>query len=85
MWSKELRDYTAEHFGDTVITLLKKDTQDIFASGYYRDIYLPERIASLVPVEERNKRLILVSYDGKRFIFAYETIEELIEDGWAID
>lgn len=85
MWSKELRDYTAEHFGDTVITLLKKDTQDIFAAGYDRDIYLPERIASLVPVEERNKCLILASYDGKRFISAYETIEELIEDGWAID
>ena len=85
MWSKELRDYTAEHFGDTGITPLKKDTQDVFAAGYDMGIYLSERIASLVPVKERNKRLILASYDGKRFISAYETVEELIEDGWAID
>ena len=85
MWSKGLRDYTAEHFGDTVITLLKKDTQDVFAAGYDRGIHLPEHIASLIPAKERDKRLILASYDGKRFISAYETIEELIEDGWAID
>lgn len=63
MWSKELRDYTAEHFGDTGITPLKKDTQDVFAAGYDMGIYLSERIASLVPVEERNKRLILASCD----------------------
>ena len=85
MWSKELRDYTARHFGDTVITLLKKDTQDVFAAGYDRGIHLPEHIASLIPAKERDKRLILASYDGKRFISAYETIEELIEDGGAID
>ena len=85
MWSKELRDHTAEHFGDTVITLLKKDTEDVFAAGYDRGIHLPEHIASLVPAKERNKRLILASYDGKGFISAYETIEELIEDGWTID
>ena len=85
MWSKEMRNHTARRFGDTGFLLLEKDMLDVFCSVYDRDIYLPERIASLVPAEERNKRLILVSYDGKRFISAYETIEELIEDGWAID
>ena len=85
MWSKELRDYTARHFGDIGIMLLKKDTLDVFAAGYDGGIYLTEHIASLIPAKERNKRLILASYDGKRFIYVYETIEELIEDGWAID
>lgn len=32
MWSREMSDHTARHFGDTGFLLLKKDMLDVFAA-----------------------------------------------------
>ena len=60
-----------------------------YAVGFDRNLYITDEAESLIPESENNKRYFLFTMDDSRnlisFIKAYDFIEDLIEDGWAID
>ena len=82
MWSEELKKMTIEHFGDFGGTILKT-----VVKGKYS--YAVGFAESLIPECEKDKRYLIFSMDDSRntvsFIKAYDFIEDLVEDGWAID
>lgn len=83
-WSDELRRCTIEHFGDLGATGLK-NINGSFAVGYDRNLFITDRAEKMIPEEEKNKRYILTDYDTGKFVAAYDFIEDLVDDGWAID
>ena len=91
MWSEELRRMTIEHFGDSGATILKTvvNGKYSFAVGFDRNIYIPDRAESLIPEGEKGKRYFIFTMDDysrpAAFLKAYDFIEKLVEDGWAID
>ena len=91
MWSEELKKMTIEHFGDFGGTILKTVVKGkySYAVGFDRNLYITEEAESLIPECEKDKRYLIFSMDDSRnpvsFIKAYDFIEDLVEDGWAID
>lgn len=91
MWSEELQKMTIEHFGDFGETILKtvENGRYSYAVGFDRNIYITDEAESLIPESEKDKRYFIFAMDDSRnpvsFIKAYDFIEDLVEDGWAID
>ena len=90
MWSEELRKMTIEHFGDFGAAMLKSCSEsNQFAIGFDRNLYISDRALSLIPDTEKEKRYFIFTLDKYMrpvlFIKAYDLIEELVEDGWALD
>ena len=90
MWSEELRKMTIEHFGDFGAAMLKSCSENNqFAIGFDRNLYISDRALSLIPDTEKEKRYFIFAIDKYMqpvsFIKAYDLIEELVEDGWALD
>lgn len=91
MWSEELKKMTIKHFGETGMAMLKTVVKGkyAFAVGFDKNLYIPEEAESLIPGREKDKRYFIFTMDDSRnpesFIKAYDFIEDLVEDGWAID
>ena len=91
MWSEELQKMTIEHFGDFGETILKtvENGRYSYAVGFDRNLFITDEAESLIPESEKDKRYFIFTMDDSRnpvsFIKAYDFIEDLVEDGWAID
>lgn len=91
MWSEELKKMTTEHFGDFGATILKTVVKGkySYAIGFDKNLYISDKAESIIPETEKDKRYFIFTMDSSRtpisFIKAYDFIEDLVEDGWAID
>ena len=91
MWSEELKKMTIEHFGDFGETILKTVAKGkySYAIGFDKNLYISDKAESIIPETEKDKRYFIFAMDSSRtpisFIKAYDFIEDLVEDGWAID
>lgn len=91
MWSEELKKMTIEYFGDLGSAVLKtiKKGRYSYAVGFDRNLYITDEAESLIPESEKDKRYFIFNMDDSKtpiaFIKAYDFIEDLVEDGWAID
>lgn len=91
MWSEELRRMTIEHFGDFGAAILKTvvNGKYSFSVGFDRNIYITDSAESLIPESEKDKRYFIFTMDDcsrpAAFLKAYDFIENLVDDGWAID
>ena len=83
-WSDELKAYTIEHFGDLGSTCMKSINGG-FAIAYDRNLFITDRALKVIPKEAEDKRYILTDYDTGEFVAAYDFLEDLVDDGWAID
>lgn len=93
-WSKELTEYTRNHL-ETMFSGYMKHI------GYKDERYAVDstflamkKYAALIPEDQKGKRIFLFSFTeynmlgdpkGMAFDIAYDSIEELIDDGWAVD
>ena len=91
MWSEELQKMTIKHFGEAGATMLKAVVKGkyTFALGFDRNLYITDKAEALIPDSEKDKRYFIFDMDDSRkptaFIKAYDFIEDLVRDGWAID
>lgn len=91
MWSEELKRMTIEHFADFCPVMLKTIVKGkySYAIGFDRNVIIPDDALMLVPESEKEKRYFLFTVSDCRkpaaFIKAYDFIEDLVDDGWAID
>ena len=91
MWSEELQKMTIEHFGEAEATMLKAvvNGKYAFALGFDRNLYITDKAEALIPESEKDKRYFIFTMDDSRkpvsFIKAYDFVEDLVKDGWAID
>ena len=91
MWSEELQKMTIEHFGEAEATMLKAvvNGKYAFALGFDRNLFITDKAEVLIPENEKDKRYFIFTMDDSRkpvsFIKAYDFVEDLVEDGWAID
>lgn len=85
-WSKELREYTLRHFEEHVIVNIKNtdgrtavsmDMEDYIKSG--------DDLLGKLPEEVRGKRFLLLDHGMKTIIAACDTVQELLDGGWAMD
>lgn len=85
MWSKELRDYTLEHFSEGGSTFLKSQKPCLYAVGYNKDALPEEFLNKMVPKSYREYPIVLLNRDGMGFLRAYRSLKAMVDDGWAID
>ncbi len=91
MWSEELQKMTIEHFGEAEATMLKAvvNGKYAFALGFDRNLFITDKAEVLIPENEKDKRYFIFTMDDSRkpvsFIKAYDFVEDLVKDGWAID
>ena len=85
MWSKELRDYTLEHFGESGATFLKSFKPCLYAVGFDTNLIFDDSLDKLIPDEYRRFPIVLFNRAGMGFIKAYKTVDEMVNDGWAMD
>ena len=91
MWSEELQKMTIEHFGDFGETILKTVAKGkySYAVGFDRNLYITDKAEAIIPESEKDKRYFIFTMDDSRkpvsFIKAYDFVEDLVKDGWAID
>ena len=91
MWSEELKKMTIEHFGGFGETILKTVAKGkySYAVGFDRNLYITDKAEALIPESETDKRYFIFTMDDSRkpvsFIKAYDFVEDLVKDGWAID
>ena len=93
-WSKELTGYTRNHLEAMFSGYMKhigdKDERYAIDSTFLA----MKKYAALIPEDQKGKRIFLFSFkeynmlgDPKGMVFdiAYDSIDELIDDGWAVD
>lgn len=85
MWSKELKDYTLEHFGESGVTFLKSFQPSLYAVGVDRNLMSDDSLDKVIPEEYRKHSIVLLNRDGMGFLKAYMTVNDMVDDGWAID
>ena len=91
MWSEELKKMTIEHFGDFGEVILKTVVKGkySYAVGFDGNLFITDKAKALIPESEKDKRYFIFTMDDSRnpvsFIKAYDFVEDLVKDGWAID
>ena len=93
-WSKELTEYTRKHF-ETMFAGYMKHIGDKDERYAIDSTFLAmKKYAALIPEEEKGKRIFLFSFSefnmlgdpkGMAFDVAYNSVDELIDEGWAVD
>ena len=86
-WSVELRRCTLEHYGDMGIVFLKNIRPGIYGIGYCGGLYIPELAKHSIPEAYRDRGIAVFLRIGDRSEFhaVYDSVEDLIADGWVID
>ena len=85
-WSKELIEYTRNHFGDLGTTRLKNLKPGYYAAGNDTNLYIPDEVEERVPEEIKGKQYILFIKSPTGFHFeSFDSIDEIIAEGWAIN
>ena len=92
-WSDTLTQYTRENFGGSCPVYMKYGGDDknypFPAVGFGKDSLMLDK--DLIPESERDKECFIFDYgnmqaNGKpRFYKGYSSVDEMIDDGWAID
>ena len=85
MWSKELMDYTLEHFGESGATFMKSFQPSLYAVGFDKNLMGDDSLDKLIPEEYRKYPLVLFNRAGMGFLKAYMTVEDMVDDGWVMD
>ena len=93
-WSAELTQATRDHFETTFSGYLKHIAGK--GSRYAVDctFFSKMKYAGLIPEEEMDKHIFLFTFtkfeilkdpEGLAFDVAYDSVDEMIDDGWAVD
>lgn len=85
MWSEEAKKQTVENFGIFGETCLKCDKPRLFAIGYDKSLYFDDTLEDAIPKKYKDKDIVLFNRDGAGFLNAYDSVYEMVEDGWVID
>ena len=93
-WSRELTESRRKHF-ETMFAGYMKHIGDKDERYAIDSTFLAmKKYAALIPEEEKGKRIFLFSFmefnmlgDPKGMVFdvAYNSVDEMIDDGWAVD
>ena len=93
-WSRELTEATRNQL-ETMFAGYMKHIGDKDERYAIDSTFLAmKKYAALIPEEEKGKRIFLFSFTefnmlgdpkGMTFDVAYESVEDLIDDGWAVD
>ena len=92
-WSRDLQEYTREHFADFGASILKSDKGLEGAVGYERTLYIDDEAKALIPPGISDSIVLFsftgrtgfLSFKGRAFLTSYESIDAMIDDGWVID
>ena len=60
-WSKELIEYTRNHFGDLGTTRLKNLKPGYYAAGYDTNLYIPDEVEERVSSISSSSKVLKVS------------------------
>ncbi len=93
-WSKELTEYTRTHL-ETMFSGYMKHIGDKDERYAIDSTFLAmKKYAALIPEDQKGKRIFLFSFaeynmlgdpKGMAFDIAYDSVDDLIDDGWAVD
>ena len=94
-WSKELTNTTREYFSSMFMGPVKHIAGKGERYAVERTFLAMKAYALLVPEEERGKDVFLFTFTeynpfksgakGLAFDVAYDSVEDMIDDGWAVD
>ena len=93
-WSAELNKATRSHFENMFAGYLKHIADKGSRYAIDRTCFALKKYAALVPDEEKDKRIFLFTFtkfeilkdpEGMVFDVAYDSVDEMIDDGWAVD
>ena len=93
-WSKELSDYTRKHLETMFAGYLKHIVGKTERYAIDRTFLAMKKYAALIPEDQKGKRIFLFGFtefnmlgDSKGMVFdiAYDSVDDLIDDGWAVD
>ena len=94
-WSKNLTETTREFFSSMFMGPVKHIAGKGERYAVERTILAMKAYSSLVPEEEKGKEVFLFTFTeynpfkggakGLAFDIAYDSVEDMIDDGWAVD
>ena len=94
-WSKELTNTTREFFSSMFMGPVKHICGRGERYAVDRSFLSMKTYAALVPAEEKDKSIFLFTFKdynpflggatGLAFDVAYESVDDMIDDGWAVD
>ncbi len=93
-WSGELREDTRNHLDTMFAGYIKHISNKGSRYAIDKTFLAMKKYAALIPETEKEKRIILFSFtefnilgDPKGMVFdvAYNSVDEMIDDGWAVD
>lgn len=94
-WSKELTETTREYFSEMFMGPVKHIAGKGSRYAVDRTFLIMKRYAELIPEAEKDKRVFLFAFKdfnpltggvtGLAFDTAYESVDDMIDDGWAVD
>ena len=94
-WSKELTNSTREYFSSMFMGPVKHIAGKGERYAVERTFLSMKVYASLVPEEEKEKEVFLFTFTeynpfkggakGLAFDIAYDSVDDMIDDGWAVD
>ena len=94
-WSKELTDTTREYFSSMFMGPVKHIAGKEERYAIERTFLSMKAYAALIPEEEKVKEVFLFTFSeynpfkggakGLAFDVAYDSVEDMIDDGWAVD
>ena len=94
-WSKELTETTREYFSEMFMGPVKHIAGKGSRYAVDRTFLVMKRYAELIPEAEKDRRVFLFTFKdfnpltggvtGLAFDTAYESVDDMIDDGWAVD
>ena len=94
-WSKNLTETTREYFSSMFIGPVKHIAWKGERYAVERTFLSMKAYAALVPEEEKGKEVFLFTFaeynpfkggaKGLAFDVAYDSVDDMIDDGWAVD
>ena len=93
-WSADLTKSTKMHFENMYAGYLKHIAGKGSRYAIDKTFFSMKKYASLIPEEDKEKRIFLFTFtkfeilkdpEGMVFDIAYNSVDEMIDDGWAVD